>query len=125
MDDTLFETPKFSDFVGVPNDGLIDDTKYFPDYFKKLKVIFIDKMNKNVAFEKKGDFVIPINKETGKPFPGEFIEYFKEKKFQRYFDVHDNNLVIKSLVDNGYVQVNEYVIGEGYDENTIIWYAWM
>ena len=51
----------------------------------------------NVAFEKKGDFVIPINKETGKPFPGEFIEYFKEKKFQRYFDVHDNNLVIKSF----------------------------
>ena len=97
MDDTLFETPKFSDFVGVPDDGLIDDTKYFPDYFKKLKVIFIDKMNKNIAFEKKGDFVIPINKETGKPFPGEFIEYFKEKKFQRYFDVHDNNLVIKSF----------------------------
>jgi hypothetical protein len=29
------------------------------------------------------------------------------------------NLVIKSLVDNGYVQVNEYVIGEGIDENTI------
>ena len=29
------------------------------------------------------------------------------------------NLVIKSLVDNGYIQVNEYVIGEGYDENTI------
>ena len=29
------------------------------------------------------------------------------------------NLVIKSLVDNGYVLVNEYVIGEGYDENTI------
>jgi hypothetical protein len=29
------------------------------------------------------------------------------------------NLVIKSLVDSGYVQVNEYVIGEGIDENTI------
>ena len=29
------------------------------------------------------------------------------------------NLVIKSLVDNGYVQVNEYAIGEGIDENII------
>ena len=30
------------------------------------------------------------------------------------------NLVIKTLVENGYVQVNEYSIGEGYDENVII-----
>jgi hypothetical protein len=29
------------------------------------------------------------------------------------------NLVIKSLVDSGYIQVNEYVIGQGIDENTI------
>jgi len=29
------------------------------------------------------------------------------------------NLVIKSLVENGYVQVNEYAIGEGIDENVI------
>ena len=29
------------------------------------------------------------------------------------------NLVIKSLVENGYIQVNEYVIGEGIDENVI------
>jgi hypothetical protein len=29
------------------------------------------------------------------------------------------NLVIKSLVENGYVLVNEYVIGEGIDENII------
>ena len=29
------------------------------------------------------------------------------------------NLVIKSLVENGYIQVNEYVIGQGIDENTI------
>lgn len=97
MDDTLFETPKFSDFVGIEKDGLIDDSKYFPDYFKKLKVMFIDKMNKYVSFEKKGDFIIPINNENNKPFPGEFIEYFKDKKNQRYFDVHDNYLIIKSF----------------------------
>lgn len=30
------------------------------------------------------------------------------------------NLVIKTLVENGYVEVNEYVIGEGIDENVII-----
>lgn len=29
------------------------------------------------------------------------------------------NLVIKSLVENGYIQVNEYAIGEGIDENVI------
>lgn len=30
------------------------------------------------------------------------------------------NLVIKTLVENGYVEVNEYAIGEGIDENVII-----
>lgn len=30
------------------------------------------------------------------------------------------NLVIKTLVENGYVEVNEYAIGEGIDENIII-----
>lgn len=30
------------------------------------------------------------------------------------------NLVIKSLIDNGYIEVKEYAIGEGYDENIII-----
>lgn len=34
-------------------------------------------------------------------------------------NVETINLVIKSLVDNGYIQVNEYVIGQGIDENTI------
>lgn len=34
-------------------------------------------------------------------------------------DVATINLVIKSLVENGYVQVNDYVIGQGVDENTI------
>jgi hypothetical protein len=97
MDDTLFETPKFSEFVGLEANGVIDEEKYFPDYFKKLKAMFIDKMNKNVSFEKRGDFILPINKETGKSFPGEFIDYFKDKKTQRYFDVHDDQLVIKSF----------------------------
>jgi len=30
------------------------------------------------------------------------------------------NLVIKTLIENGYVQVNEYAIGEGIDENIIV-----
>lgn len=30
------------------------------------------------------------------------------------------NLVIKTLVENGYIQVNEYAIGEGIDENIIV-----
>ena len=34
-------------------------------------------------------------------------------------NVETINLVIKSLVDSGYIQVNEYVIGQGIDENTI------
>jgi hypothetical protein len=29
------------------------------------------------------------------------------------------NLVIKTLVENGYVEINQYAIGEGYDENII------
>lgn len=97
MDDTLFETPRFSEFVGIEKDGLINDKEYFPEYFQKLKSIFVDKMNKNVNFEKRGDFVVPINKENGKTFPGEFIEYFKDKKTYKYFDVYDGHLVVKSF----------------------------
>lgn len=35
-------------------------------------------------------------------------------------NVETINLVIKTLVENGYVEVNEYAIGEGIDENVII-----
>jgi hypothetical protein len=35
-------------------------------------------------------------------------------------NVQTINSVIKTLVENGYVQVNEYAIGEGIDENVII-----
>lgn len=97
MDDTLFETPKFTDFVGVEGNGVIDHTKHFPDYFRKVKGAFLDKVSKEVYFIKQGDFVIPINKATGKPFSGDYIEYFTDKKFKRMFDVHDDTLIIKSF----------------------------
>jgi hypothetical protein len=97
MDDTLFETPKFTDFVGVQGNGTIDDTKHFPDYFLKIKAAFLDKMSKEVHFTKQGDFVVPINKSNGKSFPGNFIEYFSDKKYKRIFDVHDDTLIIKSF----------------------------
>jgi hypothetical protein len=97
MDDTLFETPKFTDFVGVSGNGIIDDSKNFPDYFKKIKTAFLDKMSKEVYFMKQGDFVIPANKANDKPFPSDFIEYFSENKFKRMFDVHNGIIVIKSF----------------------------
>lgn len=97
MDDTLLETPKFTDFVGVQGNGPIDDAKVFADYFRKIKAAFLDKMSKEVMFVKKGDFVVPINKSNGKAFPGNFIEYFSENKYKRIFDVHEDTLVVKSF----------------------------
>lgn len=97
MDDTLFETPRFTDFVGVSGNGPIDDTKYFPDYFKKIKAAFLDKMSKDVYFVRQGDFVMPINKSNEKPFSSDFIEYFSENKFKRMFDVHNGIIVVKSF----------------------------
>lgn len=97
MDDTLLETPRFTDFLGVSGNGIIDDTNHFPDYFKKIKAAFLDKMSKEIYFIKKGDFVIPVNKLNDKPFSGNFIEYFPENKFKRIFDVHDDVIVVKSF----------------------------
>lgn len=134
MDDTLFETPRFTDFVGVSGNGLIDDTKYFPDYFKKIRAAFLDKMSKEVYFVKQGDFVLPINKANDKPFAGDFIEYFEDKKYKRIFEVHNDVIIIKSFpgfhsnpdtlgtimnsdVIKDYKKVNNKMIVTGRDEN--------
>lgn len=95
MDDTLLETPKFKDFVGVEGNGVIDDKKYFPDYFRKIKAAFLDKISKEIYFIKQGDFVIPINATNKKPFAGDYLEYFNENKYKRMLDVHDDILVLK------------------------------
>lgn len=97
MDDTLLETPRFTDFVGVEGNGIIDDNKHFPEYFKKIRVAFLDRMSKEIYFRKQGDFILPINKANDKPFPGDFIEYFQENKFKRMLDVHDDVIVVKSF----------------------------
>ncbi len=98
MDDTIFETPRFCDFVGLNTNGIIDDSKYFKEYFNKIKFAFIDKLNKTVYFMKQGDFVIPVNKANNETFPEEFIEYFTtEKKYKKFFEAHDGIIVIRSF----------------------------
>lgn len=97
MDDTLLETPKFTEFVEAGHEEIIDDTKVFPEYFKKIKNAFMNEMSKEVFFKRAGDFVVPYNKLNGRSFPGSFIEYFQDKKYKRFFDVQNGTIVIKSF----------------------------
>lgn len=97
MDDTLFETPKFTDFVEAGHEEIIDDTRVFPEYFKKIKNAFMNEMSKEVYFKRIGDFVVPFNKLNGRNFPDLFIEYFQDKKYKRLFDVHNGIIVVKSF----------------------------
>lgn len=97
MDDTLFEAPKFTEFVDAEHNEVIDDEKVFPEYFKKIKSAFMNEMSKEVYFKRMNDFVIPVNKNYPNGFPGSFIDYFQDKKYKRFFEVHNGIITVKSF----------------------------
>jgi len=114
MDDSLIETPTFVDFLGAEDGEIIDITRpstlgmlpgkkdvnlgVLEKYFNKVKTAFIDVLSKQVYFVRSGDFVVPINSVTNKPFPAEMIKYFTaDSTMRRMFSEKDGVLVMQSF----------------------------
>lgn len=94
FDDTLIATVLFADNVGAENKSFLDTSKRFPDYFKKIRSLFYDKLSKEVSFQRQGDYIVIINSKTNKPFDSSHLQYFPEKKYQRYFTIKDGILTL-------------------------------
>lgn len=97
LDDTLLETPTFSEFVDAEHNGVINTELVFSEYFSKIKSIFLNDLSKEVIFIRLNDFVVPVDVKTKKPFPFERTSYFKEEKYKRFFEEKDGIIVIGSF----------------------------
>lgn len=98
LDDTLTATPNFADFFDIEDGATIDTFKYYPSYFKQVKSMFWDKLSKDISFKKSGDFVVIINKASGKPFDGSYINYFLgDRRAQKMFEVYEDVLTLRSF----------------------------
>lgn len=97
LDDSLVETPKFADFVGVKNGEFVDINTYYPDYFEKIKSAFKDVLGVDVDFIRMHDFVVPINAENHKYFEEDAVEKLLSisKQYKRMFENHKGILVLK------------------------------
>ena len=97
LDNTLSKTLNFVDFLDVSDGQEIDVSKHYPEYFRAVRAAFWDKLSKPITFVRKGDFVVPINKSTGKHFDGSTIDYFGERRYQRMFEVINDILMVRSF----------------------------
>jgi hypothetical protein len=94
MDDTIFETPTFAEMVSVNGDGIVNVEGNFKDYFLKVKSAFLDILSKNVYFKKIGDFIVPFDSESKKPFDSKIIDSFKQKTEYRKMLLSKNNMSV-------------------------------
>lgn len=97
LDDSLSITKNFVDFLNVADGQEIDVSKHHPEYFRAVRAAFWDKLSKPVVFVRRGDFVVPINKSTGKNFDGDNMSYFGERRYQRMFEVVNDILTVRSF----------------------------
>jgi hypothetical protein len=97
LDDTLSITPDFVEFLDTADGQEIDISKNYPDYFRAVRAAFWDKLSKPAIFVRKGDFVVPVNKTTGKPFDGDTMNYFGERRYQRMFEVVNDVLTVRTF----------------------------
>lgn len=97
LDDSLTVTPVFADFIGVKDGEEIGHNSNYNEYFKMTRAAFWDKLSKPVSFVRKGDFIVVINKSTGKPFDGDTMNYFRDKRGQKMFEVVNDILVLRSF----------------------------
>jgi len=111
MDDTLLWTPYFSDFVETDDRGVIDITKEFSEYFKKIKSYFTIIFSKEIFFVKSGDFIVLYDAKYKKPLTAEYVGYIQDlnpeaivsyglkrrvwKEMLRMFEDKDGFLVLK------------------------------
>lgn len=91
LDDSLMETPSFADFSGTKSGENVDIDQNFPSYFLRIKAAFLENLFKEISFKRMGDFVVPINAQTGQPFKSDVVSYFKNK---RDFGEKDGVLVL-------------------------------
>ncbi len=78
LDNTLFETPEFAEFVKVDSNNIVIKGNH-DEYFMNVKAAFLDLLSKYVYFKRTGDFIVPINQQTDKPFDEDILDYFKKK----------------------------------------------
>ncbi len=97
LDDSLMETPTFADILRVKDGETVDTNAMFSEYFLKIKSAFWDKLSKDVYFKRSGDFIVPCNKATNKPFAADLLEYFDTPEFRRLFLVEDGILVVNAF----------------------------
>ena len=98
MDDTLLISPTLANALGGGKEGVIDIEKHHPGFFKKMKSLFWDRFLKNVEFVISGDFIVIIDSDSKKPIDGSLLKtYFPERKWDYYFTVEQNKIIIKGL----------------------------
>jgi len=98
MDDTILETPTFAYMATADKEGNIDMSAEFKEYFMKVKSAFWDLLSKDVYFKRSGDFIVPINKDTEKPFSDNIIDYFdKTTKFRKMLLSKNSVAVLNSF----------------------------
>lgn len=97
LDDVLIKVLPFSAFLTADSNGIIDTSKEYSDYFKKIKSLFWDKASKNVLFKKSGDFVVIIDADTKRPINPDILQYVSDKKNERNFEVKNDLLLLRSF----------------------------
>jgi hypothetical protein len=97
LDDSLTVTPVFADFIGVKDGEQVSPDSNYPEYFKMARAAFWDRLSKPVSFVRKGDFIIVINKSTGKPFDGDAMNYFRDRMGQKMVEVFNDILILRSF----------------------------
>ena len=98
MDDTIFETPMFADLIQTNKGEVVDTSKVFEDYFLKVKNAFWEVLSKEVYFKRLGDFIVPFNSATNKPFSDGVLHYFHSSKdMNKLFLSQDGILALNSF----------------------------
>jgi hypothetical protein len=100
LDDTLTKTPAFPEFLGV-NEGEIVDiySSVYEKKFKEIKAAFADELSKEVSFKRSKDYIVPINTSNGKPFNSLHMDYFKDSKYSRMFEIKNDTITIVPFPD--------------------------
>jgi len=98
MDNTLFETPEFAHLVKVDSNQMVNMDSNYKEYFMKVKSAFWDILSKDVEFKRSGDFIVPINKTTGKPFLDNILDYFIGNiEYKRMFLSQNGTIVLNAF----------------------------
>lgn len=113
MDDTLLNTPSFSEFVNVDDKGVVDIQGPYSKYFIKVKGYFSILFSKEVSFKKSGHYIVVVDSATKQPVSADYIGYIQDldpdtmhsyglkrrvpKEMMRILEDKDGILVLRSI----------------------------